>query len=108
MAEKDKFADEMLTDEELDGVAGGRDFDRGLVAAVINTYYSEYGGSSHDINTIVENFCTKAGIEWQKNENGYDKFKIDGEWRDSNWIVSRAFSNDQELFDYFDKKLGLK
>ena len=38
MAVQDKFADEMLTDEQLDGVAGGTR----LETALVNSFFSQY------------------------------------------------------------------
>ncbi|MBR1647399.1 MAG: hypothetical protein IJ685_11585, partial [Selenomonadaceae bacterium] len=53
---------------------------------------------------IVSKFCSKVGIDYRQNSDGYDELKINGEWRNVWWIAA----NRAEALEFFDKKLGLK
>lgn len=112
MANEQIFDDEILSDEELDGVAGGNSIDRGIATLWVKRYYGSNGTHGQIVdtsggftpNSTMANFCAKAGIDYQMNEEGLDQFKIDGEWRDAVWLAS----NKDFALDYFDKKLGIK
>lgn len=112
MADEKKFADEILSDEELDNVAGGNIGDRTMACLWIQHYYGQDGGthgqlidtSSNDPDAIMNSFCAKAGIEHIANEVGSDLYKINGEWRDVNWLIE----NKQEALNFFDKSFGIK
>lgn len=108
---KEILKDELLDEEQLDGVAGGNIFDRSIAMLWVDRYYGTNGTHGQVIDTskvnaneIMANFCAKAGIDYQMNDKGLDQFKIDGEWRDVAWLAS----NKQYALDYFDQKLGLK
>lgn len=108
----ERFKEELLSDEELDNVAGGNIGDRTIASMWIAHYYGTTDGthgklidtSGDDVNAIMANFCAKAGIEHKANEEGLDQFKINGQWRDATWMVG----NKQETLDFFDKQLGIK
>ncbi len=102
---------EILTDEQLDEVAGGNIGDRSIASLWVNHYYGTNGKrgqildtSGGDVNSIMSNFCAKAGIDYQMNAEGLDQFKIDGQWRDVSWLMQ----NKEYALNYFDQKLGIK
>ena len=102
--------DEILTDAQLDDVAGGNLLDRSIAMLWVNRYYGANGThgqiidtSSNDANAIMSNFCAKAGIDYQMNVDGLDKFKINGQWRDAVWLAQ----NKQEALAFFDRQLGI-
>ena len=107
----EKIIGQALSDDELDNVAGGNDNDRTLANIWIKHYYGMSDGKrskliddSGDMNSTVTNFCTKAGIEYQRDEVGLDKFKINGEWRDIIWMAQ----NKETTLAFFDKQLGIQ
>ena len=109
---KENLKDEILKDEQLDEVAGGfNGLDRYAMASWIECYYGPNGErgkiidtSSKDDTAIVSKFCTKAGIDYRQNAEAWDEYKINGEWRDTKWMIF----NKEEALEFLDKKLGLK
>ena len=92
-------------------MAGGNIGDRTLAALWVANYYGKDRGHaklidtlSYDVNAIMANFCDKAKIDYQMNVEGLDQYKINGVWRDAQWMID----NKQETLDFFDKQLGIK
>ena len=111
-AENLKITDaELVKDEALDEVAGGHVGDRMLTSLWVMHYYGKEDGthgkiidtSSYDPAAIVAAFCAKAGVDYRMNFEELDQFKINGEWRDANWMIA----NKEETLAFFDKKLGI-
>ena len=108
----------MLTDEQLDEVAGGYPAERFFMVGIISEYYGSEGKHGKIVDTsnikfssdyltgVVSKFCSKAGVDYRQNSDGYDEFKINGEWRNVWWMIEPA--NRAETLAFFDKKLGLK
>ena len=84
---------------------------------IISEYYGSEGKHGKIVDTsnikfssdyftgVVSKFCSKAGVDYRQNSDGYDEFKINGEWRNVWWMIEPA--NKAEAVDFFDKKLGL-
>lgn len=112
---KSEKYDQKIDVADLDEVSGGAIGDRMIATMWVARYYGSSGthgqvidtsniSNEGSVNSVMANFCAKAGIDYQMNETGKDLFKIDGEWRDMKWILK----NNRSVLDYFDKKLGLK
>ena len=91
MAEKDKFADEMLSDDELDNVAGGSveqtsNDSRFLSFLLEGTdYYQCMPHSEKHISldllyevADVKRAWSSLGIEFKHNKNGDNTYKLNG------------------------------
>ncbi|MBR1646422.1 MAG: hypothetical protein IJ685_06560, partial [Selenomonadaceae bacterium] len=76
----ENLKNEILTNEQLDKVAGGHGGDRTLMAGWIAVYYGSNGERGKIIDTsdfnspaIVSKFCSKVGIDYRQNSDGYDE-----------------------------------
>ena len=112
---KSEKYDQKIDVADLDEVSGGAIGDRMIATMWVARYYGSSGthgqvidtsniSNEGSVNSVMANFCAKAGIDYQMNAEGMDQFKIDGQWRDAMWLAD----NKQYALDYFDKKLGLK
>ena len=103
----------MLSDEQLDNVAGGRLADRSALSRLIVSTYGKDSGSrakvfdtSGDEDTLVARFFAQAGIDYRQNAEDFDQFKMNGEWVDTVWI---KYSKERtKILEFFDSKLGIK
>ena len=111
-AENLKFTDaELVRDETLDEVVGGHAGDRLLATFWVMHYYGKEDGTHGKIidtsncaeSEFIAAFCAKAGVDYRMNFEELDQFKINGEWRDANWMIA----NKEETLAFFDKKLGI-
>jgi len=106
-----KLKANVLSDDQLDNVAGGNVVDRTIMGLWVDRYYGQNGTHGKVLDTskcepasILESFCDKVGLEHRKSETGLDTVKINGEFRDVTWMIS----NKQETLAFLDAKLGIK
>jgi hypothetical protein len=120
MAEEKKIADEILSDEELEQVAGGNSYTEvgdnrflNLLEGAGLAKYLVYSGSQRDYagfacETLTNTF-NKYGIEWtiqHGDEADILSFKIDGQWYYPGQVVGTGF--EKEVLDYFKKLFPTK
>ena len=72
------------------------------------TDYGKHGKiidtSSYDANQVVPAFCARVGVEHRMDSDGFDQFKIDGQWRDAQWMM---VDHKEETLAFLDRQLGL-
>ena len=108
---KENLKDEILNDEQLDEVAGGKWEDRRSLLIMFDSAYRKDLGSRGrifeaeiDPETQMAIICAKAGVDYRQNAEEPDQFKINGVWRDAVWMKEHR----EETLKFFDKQLGIK
>ena len=95
---------ELLSDEQLEEVAGGNSYDRGLLIDELKKNklekYLEPGKNNEE---ILVNTCKKYQIGYKPSSILLDKFEINGKWRDTKWIRD----NQAEAIAFIKKKIGV-
>ena len=102
---KEIFMNEMMSDEQLDEVAGGNAIDRSFV---INTLkekgLSSYLASGSSNAEILEKTGKKYGIEYRANTFDFDEIKINGTWRSTYWVRDHQ----DESIAFIKRKIGIQ